>query len=119
MCPDAFGFCRLCGGANNGDDHYNDTTSYDNGSSPRNSSDPTAATNSPRNSDGRARTSICLDERLLAVDRDDIRLGAGDLDNPPKTSRSLGGRPLGAPPWRLDIYSRPLAINNTLIVASD
>jgi len=44
--PDAIGFGRLCGGANNGDDHHNDTASYDNGSNPRSRGNPTAATRS-------------------------------------------------------------------------
>ena len=60
-----------------------------------------------------------MDERLLAVDRNHLRLGLGNLGGPPKASRGVGGRPLGAQLWRLDLYSRPLAINNRQIVASD
>jgi hypothetical protein len=44
--PDDIGFGRLCGGANNGDDHHNDTASYDNGFSPRSPGSSTAATGS-------------------------------------------------------------------------
>ena len=53
------------------------------------------------------------------MDRNHLRLGPGDLGNPPKTSRSLGRRPLGASAWRLDICSRPLAIANSQKVSSN
>ena len=46
------------------------------------------------------------------MDRKHLCLGAGDLDKPPKTSRSLGGRPLGVSLQRLGVDSRALAIKD-------
>ena len=46
-------------------------------------------------------------------------MGGGHLGGSPETNRSLGGRPLGASPWRLDICYGPLAINNGQIVTTD
>ena len=51
-----------------------------------------------------------MDERLLALDRNNLRVGTGDLGSPPKTHRSLGGRPLGASLRRIRMGPRPLAI---------
>src|SRR6266536_4949579 len=53
------------------------------------------------------------------MDRNQLCVGARDLGSPPNNNRGLGGRTLGASPWRLGIYSRPLAINNRQIVTSD
>jgi hypothetical protein len=54
-----------------------------------------------------------LEPRLLAVDGNHLCVGAGNLDSPPKTSRNLGRRPLGASVQRLGMGSRPLAITST------
>ena len=51
-----------------------------------------------------------MDERLLEVDWNHLRLGGGDLGNPPKTSRGVGGRPLGASPRRLGVDRGSLAV---------
>lgn len=56
-----------------------------------------------------------MDYRLLAMDRNRLRLGAGHLGSPAKTSRGLGGRPLGASSWRLGLDCRPLAVKSKLI----
>jgi hypothetical protein len=53
---------------------------------------------------------LCVDNRLLAMDRNRLRLGAGQLGSPAKTSRSLGGRPLGTSSWRLGLDCRPLEV---------
>ena len=45
------------------------------------------------------------------MDWNNLRVGAGNLGGPPKTSRRLGGRPLGASLQRLGMGSRPLAVN--------
>jgi hypothetical protein len=46
------------------------------------------------------------------MDGEHVCLGAGDLDKPPKTSRSLGGRPLDAALQRLGVDSRTLAVTD-------
>ena len=56
-----------------------------------------------------------MDDRLLAMDRNRLRLGAGQLGSPAKTSRGLGGRPLGTSSWRLGLECRPLAVKSKLI----
>jgi hypothetical protein len=45
------------------------------------------------------------------MDGNHLCVGAGNLDSPPKTSRGLGRRPLGASVQRLGMGSRPLAVN--------
>jgi hypothetical protein len=55
-----------------------------------------------------------VDDRLLAMDRNRIRLGAGQLGSSAKTSRGLGGRPLGTSSWRLGLDCRPLAVKSKL-----
>jgi hypothetical protein len=52
-----------------------------------------------------------LDERLLAVDRDALRMGFWQLDFAAADDRSLDGRSLGTPAGRLDLDRRPLAVN--------
>ena len=47
------------------------------------------------------------------MDWNNLRVGARHLGGPPKTSRRLGGRPLGASLQRLGVGRRPLAITNT------
>jgi hypothetical protein len=54
-----------------------------------------------------------LDERLLAMDGNQLCVGAGDLGSPPKSKRSLGGRPLGASLRRLGVGPRALAVTDT------
>jgi hypothetical protein len=54
-----------------------------------------------------------LDDWLLAMDGNHLCVGAGDLGSPPKTSRSLGGRPLGATLQRLGVGPRALAVRDT------
>ena len=56
---------------------------------------------------------IRLDTRLLAMDRNDLCVGAGILGSPSKTSRSLGGRSLGASLQRVGMGRRSLAIADT------
>jgi hypothetical protein len=58
-------------------------------------------------------TGIRLDNRLLAMDGNDLCVGSRILDSPPKTSRSLGARSLGASLQRVGMGRRPLAITNT------
>ncbi len=53
---------------------------------------------------------IRLDNRLLAMDRNDLRVGPGNLGSPPTAKRSLGRRPLGTSLQRLGMDSRALAI---------
>ena len=65
---------------------------------------------SRRNPDGGARTRIRLDNRLLAMDRSRLRLGTWNVGRPPKASRTLGGRPLGASSRRLGLDCWPLAV---------
>lgn len=47
------------------------------------------------------------------MDWNNLRVGAGHLGSPPKTSRRLGGRPLGTSLQRVGMGPRPLAITNT------
>jgi len=51
-----------------------------------------------------------LDERLLALDRRGLSMGAGQLDCASTSGRGLGGRSLGATTRRLDLGSGPLAV---------
>jgi hypothetical protein len=51
----------------------------------------------------------------LAMDGNQLRLGTGQLGGPAKTSRGLGGRPLGTSSWWLGLDCRPLAVKNNLI----
>jgi hypothetical protein len=51
-----------------------------------------------------------LDDRLLAMDRNRLRLGAGKLDSSTQTSCGVGSRPLGASARRLGLDRRPLAV---------
>ena len=44
------------------------------------------------------------------MDWNNLRVGAGHLGSPPKTSRRLGGRPLGTSLQRVGMGPRPLAI---------
>jgi hypothetical protein len=44
------------------------------------------------------------------MDGSRLHLGAGQLDSPSKTGGSLGCGPLGAPPRRLGLDCRPLAV---------
>ena len=46
------------------------------------------------------------------MDWNHVCVGAGDLGKPAKTSRSLGGRPLGASLQRLGVDSRTLAVTD-------
>ena len=80
------------------------------GACSRSSSDQAATISSSRNADRGARTRIRLDNRLLAMDRSRLRLGTWNVDRPPKASRSLGGRPLGASSRRLGLDCWPLAV---------
>ncbi len=100
----------MCGGTNDCDDHNNDTGSHNDGTGSRGRGDPSAAASSHRNSDGNTWTGIRLDERLLAMDRNNLRVGGGNLGSSPTTSRSLGGRPLDASCGWLGMDSRPLAV---------
>jgi hypothetical protein len=51
-----------------------------------------------------------LDDRLLAMDRNRLRLDAGKLGSSAQTSCGMGGRPLGASARRLGLDCRPLAV---------
>ena len=51
-----------------------------------------------------------MDDRLLAMDRNELRLGVGQLDKPAETSCGVGDRPLGASARRLGLDCRPLAV---------
>src|SRR5436190_17242068 len=131
--------CRLRGRTNHGhDDNYHAGGDHDRPGT-RSGSHPSAAAASRGNSDGDTRTGLRLDNRLLAMDRHDLRVGAGHVGSPPAARRSLGRRPLGASLQRLGVGPRPLAIgapgaivrelghqpktfaktNGTTIVASD
>src|SRR4029453_18322269 len=92
----ACGFSRLRGRTNRGHDDNHHTGGDHDGPGARSRSHPCAAAGSCGSSDGGTWTGIILDERLLAMDWNNLRVGAGHLGSPPKTSRRLGGRPLGA-----------------------
>ena len=57
-----------------------------------------------------------MDDRLLAMDRNQLRVGVWQLGSPAQTSCSLGGRPLGASSRRLGLGRRPLAVAAALPV---
>jgi hypothetical protein len=74
-------------------------------------SDADSACGSRRDPAGLARTGICLDSRLLALDRDPLCVGIRELGLAAAASRSVGAGPLGAPSGRLGVDRRPLAVN--------
>ena len=76
----------------------------------RSYSPPSAAARSCRNSDNSTRAGLCLDNRLLAMDGHDLRVGTGHMGSSPAVGRSLGRRPLGASLQWLGVGARPLAI---------
>jgi hypothetical protein len=105
----ASGFSRLRDRTDRSHDDNHHAGDHD-GPGARSCSDPSAAGGSCGNSDGGTRTGICLDKRLLAMDRHDLCLGAGHLGSAPTARRSLGRRPLGASLQRLRVGPGPLAI---------
>src|SRR5678815_421855 len=92
----ACGFSRLRGRTNPGHDDNHHAGGGHDGPGARSRSHPNTARASCGSSDRGTWTRILLDERLLAMDWNNLRMGAGLLGSPPKTSRRLGGRPLGA-----------------------
>src|SRR5207248_8950038 len=69
-----------------------------------------AAGRSGRDPDGFARSELCLDPRLLALDRDDLCVGPRQLDRSPETDRCLCGRPLAPPRQPVGLGRRLLAL---------
>jgi hypothetical protein len=72
--------------------------------------DTNPASCSSRGANRLTRTKVCLDERLLALERDGLCVGAGKLGCASQTGRGLGGRTLGPPSGWLDLDRRTLAI---------
>jgi hypothetical protein len=106
----ASGFSRLHDGTDHcHDDNHHAGGDHD-GSGARSCSHSSTAGGSSGNSDGGTRTGICLDNRLLAMDRHHIRLGARHVGSPPATRRSLGRRSLDTSLQRLGVDPGPLAI---------
>lgn len=85
----------------------------------RSYSPPPAAAGSCRNSDSSTRAGLCLDNRLLAMDWHDLRVGAGHMGSSPAAGRSLGRRPLGASVQWLGMGLRPLAIAAADLIVSE
>jgi len=103
-------FGRLCGGTNHSD-YDNDDPAGDH-YRPRagGRGDPTAAASARWDSDSRTGTGVRLGNRLLAMDGNDLCVGAWKLGRAPDAKRSLGARSLGASLQRVGMGPRPLAI---------
>ena len=101
---------RLCDRTDHGHDHNHDARGDHDGPGARSCSHATTAAGSRGNSDGRTRTGLHLDNRLLAMDRHDLLVGAGHVGSTPTTEHSLGRRSLGASLQRLGVGPRPLEI---------
>ena len=109
------GACGACVGwlrqrTSNSNNHDNYTGSDHNRPSPRGSGGQDSAGSSRGNPNRGARARIYLDEGLLAVDRIRLCVGARDLGGAAQADRGVGGKPLGASPWRLGVDSGSLAV---------
>jgi hypothetical protein len=60
-----------------------------------------------------ARTSVCLEKRLLALDRSPVCVGPRHVDRASNAGGCLGRRPLGAEGRRLGVDCGPLAVNTS------
>jgi len=99
-------------GTNDGDDNDDDARSDNDGSRrERSLSNAGSACGSRRDPARLARTGICLDRRLLALDRDPLCVGIRELGLAAAASRSVGAGALGATTRRLGVDRRPLAVN--------
>jgi hypothetical protein len=105
---------RLRCGTNDGDDDDHDARSDHDGSRrKRGRSNSGSACGSRRNTTGLARTQICLDTWLLALDRDrdSLSLGIRELGLAAAASRCVGAGLLDAQSGRLGVDRGPLAVN--------
>jgi hypothetical protein len=112
MAARADRFGRLRGGTYNSDDDNYDTASYYHGAGPRGCRDEAATTGARGNADSCTRTGLRLDERLLALDWNGLRLGAWQLGNSSERYSGVGTRPLGASCQRLGMGPWPLAMTH-------
>ena len=105
---------RVRCGNNAGDDDDHDARSDHNGAGrKRGRSNSGSACGPRRNTNGLARTQICLDTWLLALDRnrDSLSLGSGELGFAAAASRCVGAGSLDAQSGRLGVDRGPLAVN--------
>jgi hypothetical protein len=107
---------RLCVRADNGDDDHDRSQARDSHNAARDGRghargcrDENSAGSSSRNENGCTWTELCLDDRVLALDRSGLCMGSGQLGGTSQTSSRLGGRPMGAPARRLGLYCWSLA----------
>ena len=115
----AYGFSRLRGRTNPGHDDNHHAGGDHDGASAGSRSYPCAAATSCGSPDRGTWARILLDERLLAMDWNNLRVGTRQLGSPPKTSRPLGGRALGASLRRICMGPGALAVaKETVIVTS-
>jgi hypothetical protein len=97
---------------NDGDDDHDDTRSdNDRSCHQRGLSNPGSACGSRRDRARLARTAICLDTWLLALDRDQLCMGIRKLGLAAAASRCLGAGPLGEQSRRLGLDRGSLAVN--------
>jgi hypothetical protein len=105
---------RLRCGTNDGDDDHHDARSdHDGARRKRGLSNSGSACGSRRNTTSLARTQICLDTWLLALDRyrSSLSLGIGELGLAAAASRCVGAGSLDAQSGRLGVDRGPLAVN--------
>src|SRR6266566_8185857 len=107
-CAACVGWLRQRTGDSNNHDNY--TGSDHNRPSPRGGGGQDSAGSSRGGPNRGARDRIYLDEGLLAVDRIRLCVGARDLGGAAQADRGVGGKPLGASPWRLGVDSGSLAV---------
>ena len=103
---------RRTGARDHNDDHgshYHDWAGRGSGH-PRGVGDTSSASCSGRGANCRARTEICLDQRILALDWSGLSMGVRHVGAASQTGCGLGGRALGTTTRRLDLDRRPLAI---------
>jgi len=109
---------RLRCGTNAGDDDDHDARSdHDGAGRKRGRSNSGSACGSRRNTTGLARTQICLDIWLLALDRDrdSLSLGVRELGLAAAASRCVGAGSLDAQSGRLGVDRGPLGVNQPSI----
>ena len=106
MCID-----QLRWGTNDGDDHnHHARSNNDESSHARGLGNSGSACGSGRDAARLARPGIYMDNRLLALDRNAVRVGPRHVDRASEAGVCLGGRPLDPSSRWLGVDRRPLAV---------
>jgi len=90
--------------------HHHPRSNNDGSSHARGLGNSGSAWGSRRDAARLARSSLRLDKRLLALDRDPVCVGPRHVDRASNAGGCLGRRPLGAEARRLGVDCGPLAV---------